>query len=128
MGSLMAGWDSPTLDPQSALIERNRSLTKEEINAFWTAKKETELEHLKAISKLSQTIQAHAFNDSDHPQNVDKNSLEQLMNKSCWWTKSRWAFLNEPPLMEGSSNNYVSQFDVAKLGSSKTNTTNGVRA
>ena len=28
--------------------------------------------------------QAHAFNDSDHPQNVDKNSLEQLMNKSCW--------------------------------------------
>ncbi|XP_014500734.1 uncharacterized protein LOC106761680 [Vigna radiata var. radiata] len=127
MGSLMAGWDSPTLDPEAATIERNRSLTKEEINAFWTAKKETELEHLRAISKLSQTIQAHS-QKSLGMINVDENSLEQLMNKNCWWTKSRWAFLNEPPLMEASSNNYVSQFHVAKLGSSKTNTTNGIRA
>ncbi|WVZ19771.1 hypothetical protein V8G54_007093 [Vigna mungo] len=127
MGSLMAGWDSPTLDPESATIERNRSLTKEEINAFWNAKKETELEHLRAISKLSQTIQAHS-QKSLGMISVDENSLEQLMNKNCWWTKSRWAFLNEPPLMEASSNKYVSQFDVAKLGSSKTNTTNGIRA
>ncbi|BAT77757.1 hypothetical protein LR48_Vigan09g025300 [Vigna angularis] len=126
MGSLMAGWDSPTLDPESATIERNRSLTKEEINAFWTAKKETELEHLRAISKLSQTIQPHS-QKSLGMINVDENSLEQLMNKNCWWTKSRWAFLNEPPLMEASSNNYVSQFDVAKLGSSKTNSRNGIR-
>ncbi|MCF6814731.1 hypothetical protein L3H39_10975, partial [Corynebacterium sp. MC-16] len=56
MGSLMAGWDSLILDPESATIERNRSLTKEEINAFWKTKKETELEHLRALSKLSETI------------------------------------------------------------------------
>jgi len=40
----------------AATIERNRSLTKEEINAFWKTKKEAELEHLKALSKLSETI------------------------------------------------------------------------
>ena len=37
--------------------ERNWSLTKEEINAYWRVKKETELEHLRAMSKLSETIQ-----------------------------------------------------------------------
>ncbi|XP_068483882.1 uncharacterized protein [Phaseolus vulgaris] len=141
MGSLMAGWDSPTLDPESATIKRNRSLTNEEINAYWTAKKETELEHLRAISKFSQTTQSHAFKDSENSQkslgssikeslgmNVDTSSLEQLMNKSCWWTKSSWAFLNEAPVMEASSNKYLSQFEVANLGSSKINTRSGIRA
>ncbi|KAK7352323.1 hypothetical protein VNO80_17743 [Phaseolus coccineus] len=140
MGSLMAGWDSPTLDPESATIKRNRSLTNEEINAYWTAKKETELEHLRAISKFSETIQSHTFKDSEDSQkslgsikeslgmNVDKSRLEQLMNKSCWWTKSSWAFLNEAPVMEASSNKYLSQFEVANLGSSKINTKSGIRA
>ncbi|CAJ1973297.1 unnamed protein product [Sphenostylis stenocarpa] len=140
MGSLMAGWDSPTLDPQSATIERNRSLTNDEINAYWRAKKETELEHLRAISKLSDTVKAHTFKDAENSHksltdikvslgmNVDKKSLEQLMNKNCWWTKSNWAFLNEPPVIEASSNNYVSQFHVANLGSSKFNSPNKISA
>lgn len=41
----------------SASLERNRSLTNEEINAFWRSKKETEDDHLRAISNLSKTIQ-----------------------------------------------------------------------
>lgn len=74
MGSLMAGWDSPVSASKSgcqlnvfrgvfiyaqsnfwlfeilpATIQRNRSLTKEEIEAYWKSKKKTEEDHLKAI-------------------------------------------------------------------------------
>ncbi|RDX75820.1 hypothetical protein CR513_44267, partial [Mucuna pruriens] len=144
MGSLMAGWDSHTLDPESAIIERNRSLTKEEINAYWKTKKETELEHLRAISKLSQTIQARKQEETEKSNksstvalarikeslgmDVDEKSLEQLIKKNCWWTKSSWAFLNEPPVMEAASNKYASQFHVANLGSSKFNPGDGISA
>ncbi|KAK7409965.1 hypothetical protein VNO78_00401 [Psophocarpus tetragonolobus] len=126
----MAGWDSLTLDPESATIERNRLLTKEEINAYWRANKETELEHFKAVSKLSETIKARRQEDSENSQklgtvalgmDVDEKSLEELIKKNCWWTKSSWAFLNEPPVMEPASNKYASQFHVANLGSSKPN-------
>ncbi|XP_020219906.1 uncharacterized protein LOC109802903 [Cajanus cajan] len=146
MGSLMAGWDSQTLDPESATIERNRSLTKEEINAYWRTKKETELEHLRAISKLSETIQARKCEDSENciksnsvalarikeslgmDVDVDQKSLEQLIKKNGWWTKSSWAFLNEPPVIEVASNKYASQFHVANLGSSKFNPGRGISA
>ena len=43
----------------SATLKRNRSLTKEEIDAYWRSKKEKEEEHLRAISNLSQTIQVN---------------------------------------------------------------------
>ncbi|PNX74823.1 hypothetical protein L195_g030750 [Trifolium pratense] len=127
MGSLMAGWDSHT--PTS--LQRNRSLTNEEIDAFWKSKKDTEEEHFKAISNLSKTIQPGKYEDTvplacgmkkesigmDH---VDKN-MKQLINKNGWWTKSNWAFLNEPPVMEAPTNKYASQFHIANLGSTKTN-------
>ncbi|KAH1244328.1 hypothetical protein GmHk_06G014983 [Glycine max] len=137
MGSLMAGWDSLTLDPESATIERNRSLTKEEINAFWKTKKEAELEHLKALSKLSETIRARKceYSENSHRSSTatvalgmdgDKKSLENLIKKNCWWTKSSWAFLNEPPVIEAASNKYASQFQVANLGSTKFNPGDGI--
>ncbi|KAE9609412.1 hypothetical protein Lal_00020251 [Lupinus albus] len=136
MGSLMAGWDSSTLDPKSATLERNRSLTKEEINAFWRTKKEIEEEHLRAVSKLSETIQVNRYMEFENfhksstvplasikeSLDMDVNtSLEQLIKKNGWWTKSSWAFLNEPPIVEAASNKYASQFHVANLGSSKFN-------
>ncbi|KAK6939476.1 hypothetical protein RJ641_029007, partial [Dillenia turbinata] len=49
MGSLMAGWDSPVLDPKLVKFQRNWSLTKGEIKAYWKSKKETEEEHLRDI-------------------------------------------------------------------------------
>ncbi|KHN45861.1 hypothetical protein glysoja_023084 [Glycine soja] len=144
MGSLMAGWDSLILDPESATIERNRSLTKEEINAYWRVKKETELEHLRAMSKLSETIQARKFEDSENSHksstvtlasikeslgmDVDQKSLEQLIKKNGWWTKSSWAFLNGLPVIEAASNKYASQFHVANLGSTKLNPGDGINA
>ncbi|RZB70491.1 hypothetical protein D0Y65_035458 [Glycine soja] len=128
----------------AATIERNRSLTKEEINAYWRVKKETELEHLRAMSKLSETIQARKFEDSENSHksstvtlasikeslgmDVDQKSLEHLIKKNAWWTKSSWAFLNEPPVIEASSNKYASQFHVANLGSMKLNPGDGINA
>ncbi|XP_058780737.1 uncharacterized protein LOC131654825 [Vicia villosa] len=118
MGSLMAGWDSNS-SPSS--LERNRSLTNEEIDAFWKSKKDTEEEHIKAISNLSKTIQPGKYEDSvplalrmKETLGKDVNiNLEHLITKNGWWTKSNWAFLNEPPVMETSTNKYASQFHVA---------------
>lgn len=41
----------------SATLKRNRSLTKDEIDAYWKSKKKIEEEHLRAISNVSETIQ-----------------------------------------------------------------------
>lgn len=126
----------------SASIERNRSLTKEDIDTFWKSKKEIEDEHLKAITSLSKTIQPGKYEDSDNLHKsktvpfvrikeslgVGDTSLEHLMKKNAWWTKSNWAFLNEPPVIESATNKYASQFHVAKGGSSKINPGDGISA
>ncbi|XP_028791260.1 uncharacterized protein LOC114758141 [Neltuma alba] len=141
MGSLMAGWDSPTLDPKSAKLERNRSLTKEEIDAFWKSRKQIEEEHLKAIASISENNKTSKYKESEKLSSVELarmkefmggdagNSLERLIKKNGWWTKSNWAFLNEPPVMETSSNKYASQFHVATSASSnKMNPGDGISA
>lgn len=46
----------------------------------------------------------------------------------CRWTKSNWAFLNEPPVMEAPTSKYASQYHVANLASSKLNTGHGISA
>lgn len=130
----MAGWGSSSIDPKSAILKRNRSLTKDEIDAYWKSKKKIEEEHLTAISNLSETIQpdpekkfqksmtmpvAHVRDPFN--MNVLDTNLEQLINKNGWWTKSNWAFLNEPPMMEAASNKYAAQFHVASLESTKLN-------
>ncbi|KAG5109826.1 hypothetical protein JHK82_039049 [Glycine max] len=134
MGSLMAGWDSTHIDPQSATLKRNRSLTKDEIDAYWKSKKKIEEEHLRAISNLSETIQASKSTEPEKKlqksmtmpvtrardylnMGID-TSLEHLIKKNGWWTKSSWAFLNEPPVTEAVSNKYKSQFHVTSMGSS----------
>ncbi|KAJ0966372.1 hypothetical protein J5N97_027510 [Dioscorea zingiberensis] len=90
MGSLMAGWASPSLDPEKERLERNKSLTKVEIEAFLKSyKKNKGDDHEKEINSNSQSSQ-------------DCNTLLEHENKetSDWWTKSNWAFLNEPCLKE----------------------------
>ncbi|XP_061353354.1 uncharacterized protein LOC133298132 [Gastrolobium bilobum] len=137
MGSLMAGWHSSLLDPKSATLKRNRSLTKDEIDAYWRSKKEIEEEHLKAISNLSETTQVTKYKEPEKkfqksitmPMAKVDTSLEHLIKKNGWWTKSSWAFLNEPPVTEAASNKYASQFNVANnSGSSKLNPGDGISA
>ncbi|KAJ4701962.1 putative DNA polymerase epsilon catalytic subunit A [Melia azedarach] len=132
MGSLMAGWDSPTSDPKFVKYKRNQSLTKEEIEAYWRGKKKIEEEHLKAISSPQNRQESSEINlqrSSSLPMantitkesfmNMDKDAdLEHFIKKNGWWTRSNWAFLNEPPVLEGNSKSYASQFHIANLAAS----------
>ncbi|KAM6544300.1 hypothetical protein CsatB_008747 [Cannabis sativa] len=113
---------------------RNRSLTKEDIEAFWRTKNKTVEEHLKDLSEAKQHRQKiDKFEKDDysgkksqvkssslslHSLKVDvdsETSIENHIKKNGWWTRSNWAFLNEPLASEaeGPPNTYVSQFHVA---------------
>ncbi|TYJ34991.1 hypothetical protein E1A91_A05G205800v1 [Gossypium mustelinum] len=142
MGSLMAGWDSPVSASKSATIQRNRSLTKEEIEAYWKYKKKTEEDHLKAIYSPSDSS-----NQLDYGRSIMRSSsmplphteqgflhmdaetsLEDIVKKNGWWTRSNWAFLNEPSVLDGPTNSYTSQFHIANLAASKLNKDRGISA
>ncbi|KAL2892743.1 Trans-4-hydroxy-L-proline dehydratase [Bienertia sinuspersici] len=139
MGSLMAGWDSPVHDPKFASKERNKSLTKEEIVEFWKLRKKTEEEHLKAISpdvkeRLTEEFTPAELKRSNSlPIVGNKNAKLKLGNetevdlealRNCWWTRSNWAFLNEPPVIEGEvpKYKYAAQYHIACLASPKPDT------
>ncbi|MBA0659102.1 hypothetical protein Goklo_011262 [Gossypium klotzschianum] len=155
MGSLMAGWDSPVSASKSgcqlnvfrATIQRNRSLTKEEIEAYWKSKKKTEEDHLKAIYSPSdssnqleipsqgygRSIMRSSSMPSPHTEqgflHIDaETSLEDIVKKNGWWTRSNWAFLNEPSVLDGPTNSYTSQFHIANLAASKLNKDRGISA
>lgn len=128
MGSLMAGWDSPVSDPQAMKYRKNKSLTKEEIEAYWRSKKQIEEEHQRYISMLSPQSQNQAniaFEEAVKAEEERLNSsdlssdesLDQLIKKNGWWISSNWAHLNEPPVKvpEGAASKYVSQFHVANI-------------
>ncbi|KAK8475040.1 hypothetical protein V6N13_012362 [Hibiscus sabdariffa] len=125
MGSLMAGWDSPVSesDPKSVIRERNRSLTKEEVEAYWKSQKQTEEEHAEDTFGPSDTKQG--FSDMGAETN-----LENVMKKNGWWRRSNWAFLNEPPVLDRPTNSYSysykPQFHVANLAASKLNKQSGI--
>ncbi|KAL3734170.1 hypothetical protein ACJRO7_023506 [Eucalyptus globulus] len=124
MGSLMAGWDSPVLDPKHVAYQRNRSFTKEEIEAYWRSKKEKAEEELRRAP--SDSTQEMVFEERARKYERSKSlpaeaemAWERIINNKGWWTWSNWAFLNEPPISEGSANSYVSQFHIANLHKSK---------
>ncbi|KAF9686809.1 hypothetical protein SADUNF_Sadunf02G0028400 [Salix dunnii] len=127
MGSLMSGWDSPISDPESVKYQRNSSLTKGEIDAYWKSKKKTEEDHLKASNQDSiyeddgvEFQRSTSTPDTEEFMETEP-SLEQLIKKNGWWASSNWAFLNEPPAPERPFNNYTPQFHVASLAGSHSN-------
>ncbi|GMH04176.1 hypothetical protein Nepgr_006015 [Nepenthes gracilis] len=142
MGSLMAGWSSPVHDPKAAKYMRNKSLTNEKIDAYWKSKKKTVDEHLQAISTTTATtIEASIIEESANIRHRRSRSLpivntvedhlereaadtdfEKLLKKICWWTKSKWAFLNEPPVLTAEGNKCASQHHVAGLAPTNADT------
>ncbi|KAG6785767.1 hypothetical protein NC652_005376 [Populus alba x Populus x berolinensis] len=134
MGSLMSGWDSPVPDRESVKYRRNRSQTRGDIDAYWKSKKKTEEDHLKVFSTPSNSNQDGMHEDgvkfqrpsspADTEEFMDSEiepSLAQLIKKNGWWASSIWAFLNETPELERSSNSYSPQFHIASLATSKSN-------
>ncbi|CAN6286313.1 unnamed protein product [Urochloa humidicola] len=140
MGSLMAGWDSPVLgDDKKVHARRNRSLTKEEVEAFWKQRRRSEdggeltsplaspatespfgsLEKAARSPRgrggaSSPRVRVDGFLSGDGDDGAAADSPSKSRD---WWTRSNWAFLNEPPLEEpsGKAQSYTPQFDVARI-------------
>ncbi|XP_074579194.1 uncharacterized protein LOC141835719 [Curcuma longa] len=101
MGSLMAGWSSPFRDPEHAKFQRNKSLTREEIDAYWRSTSKNEEEQLTGdVSSLR--VQRKG----------ESSSWDIVVDTNRWWTRSASAFLNEAPVMamEGPSCKYAAQW------------------
>ena len=134
----MSGWDSLVRDPKAVKFQRNRSLTKEEIDTYWRSKKKKEEQHPPNLSH-GDDDQAKANTGEQSDKNYNRSSsfpppsirkgnlvdtldphchqerMEKLLKKNGWWISSNWAFLNEPPviLTEAPTYKYASQFHVA---------------
>ncbi|XP_030527233.1 uncharacterized protein LOC115738676 isoform X1 [Rhodamnia argentea] len=122
MGSLMAGWDSPVLDPKHVAYQRNRSFTKEEVEAYRRSKEEKAGEELRKAPSFGaretvfeERARKHERSNSLPAELEADTAWARLISNKGWWTRSNWAFLNEPPVFEGSTNSYSSQFHVANL-------------
>ncbi|PWA38895.1 hypothetical protein CTI12_AA576980 [Artemisia annua] len=132
MGSLMGGWDSHVHDHKSIHLERNKSMTRDAIETYWRSKKSIDEVHdaLKPCHTFSkgdqkfETEKIYTRSNSlpitkessilEAPENDDKNR-EEFFKKRGWWINSRWAFLNEPPVIASETpSRYASQFHVAK--------------
>ncbi|PSS31329.1 Tat-binding like [Actinidia chinensis var. chinensis] len=141
MGSLMAGWGSTVHDSTTLKLQRNKSLTKEEIEAYWRSKKKAEEEHLRAISDILITKSSQESMVKEPETKIQRSnsmplsktkelemetetSLEKLILKNGWWTRSNSAFLNEPPVIGsegGPAYKYASQFHVAGIATPDSN-------
>ncbi|RAL40468.1 unnamed protein product [Cuscuta campestris] len=117
MGSLMAGWDSPlSSDPKAVMFQRNKSLTKEEVDGYWRLKKKKQEED----EKKEQCPRSSSAGSAQMKEDIlldtgtvsETSSLEKLIHTHGWWVSSNWAHLNEPPPEEGDYK-YISQFHVA---------------
>jgi hypothetical protein len=136
MGSLMAGWDSPVLgDDTKARRMRSRSLTKEEVEAFWRQQGKPAPEEgvTSPLASPRPTMEKSPLGSSKqrsmspvargHEEIAEGDAAADDAGASPgkirdWWTRSNWAFLNEPPLEEapGTAHSYTPQFHVAAGG------------
>ncbi|XAR64133.1 hypothetical protein NMG60_11024361 [Bertholletia excelsa] len=112
MGSLMAGWDCPVPDPKTVKLERNKSVTREEIEAFWKSRKKTEeledrekdpaavpvVSSMESCQEVARESERNFQTKKGVLEMETQTSLENLMNKIKWWTSSSSAFLNQPPV------------------------------
>ena len=104
---------------------RNRSLTKEEVEAFWKQRRRSEeaespfgsLESpgggsTKAAGASSPKVRVDGF--------LPGGGADSPSKSRDWWTRSNWAFLNEPPQEEpsGRAQSYTPQFHVARIATS----------
>ncbi|KAF7045351.1 hypothetical protein CFC21_054463 [Triticum aestivum] len=130
MGSLMAGWDSPVLgDGTKARVTRNRSLTKEEVEAFWRQRGKPAPEDggdvTSPLGSPGRPMEKSPLGSSQRSRSPASSPVSGVHEETIgaadagksrdWWTRSNWAFLNEPPQEErpGTAHTYTPQFHVA---------------
>ncbi|XP_055803146.1 uncharacterized protein LOC129872252 [Solanum dulcamara] len=109
------------------------SLTKQEIAKYWKQKRKTEEEHfldaIKAAARIrARNLSAEEYNhflyslkvDDDNMENemvpkniseINENMKEKRVGIKDWWTKSKYAYLNQPALksMERHGSTYIPQ-------------------
>ncbi|KAG6543339.1 hypothetical protein Mapa_015253 [Marchantia paleacea] len=129
MGSLMPGWQTNRPDVKQALKRSKSSLTKDDIDKFWRIKQNSIRKHLQqaqrdAILARSITIPEDVTSESgltctDSTTSTSFAStptstapINSPEGKMDWWTRSHWAFLNEPPVSEHRQNRYTAQYDI----------------
>lgn len=116
----MGGWDSPVLgDDTKARVMRNRSLTKEEVEAFWRQCGKPLGSPGRPMEKSplgsSQTQRSRSPASSPVAGGLEEIGAADAAKSRDWWTRSNWAFLNEPPqeVRPGTAHSYTPQFHVA---------------
>lgn len=134
----MAGWDSPVLgDDTKARVMRNRSLTKEEVEAFWRQRGKPAREDgggetlavdvTSLFASPGRPMEKSPLGSSQRSRSpasspvaagheeIDAADAADAGKSRDWWTRSNWAFLNEPPHEErpGTAHSYTPQFHVA---------------
>ncbi|BBN05091.1 hypothetical protein MPTK1_3g10210 [Marchantia polymorpha subsp. ruderalis] len=127
MGSLMAGWQTNRCDAEAALKRTTSSMTKAEVERFWRSKRNAIKRHLRFIEaqqdaeELDQrsSNSSGSYTDSTSTPSTPTasslpNDLSSNTGRQAWWTRSSWAFLNEPPAQENKKNRYTPQFDVVE--------------
>lgn len=109
------------------------SLTKQEIAKYWKQKRKTEEEHFLDAIKAAARIRARNLSAEDYrhfvyslkvdeddmesemvPKNISEiseNMKEKRVGIKDWWTKSKYAYLNQPALksMERHGSTYIPQ-------------------
>ncbi|XP_059624646.1 uncharacterized protein LOC132267507 [Cornus florida] len=86
------------------------SVTNQEIAKFWRQKRMDEEDHLLAAIKAAARIKARkltedeynrfeeSLEDDDDDYNSSKNDEKLRVGIKDWWTKSRYAYLNQPAI------------------------------
>ncbi|KAG6543340.1 hypothetical protein Mapa_015254 [Marchantia paleacea] len=135
MGSLMAGWQSQPPDTKEEVKRVKSTVTKGNIENFWRTKEVSVRSHLQQARKdaylrrsISIAEDAESENgqgltssesgesDADFPPTTPTSVIPKDLSID-WWTKSRWAFLNEPPTIGKKQNGYMSQFHLDGMSS-----------
>ncbi|KAJ3680476.1 hypothetical protein LUZ60_016754 [Juncus effusus] len=95
------------MSPKSKAVEVT-SVTRDEINSFWRMKKMIEEEHLMAAQKAAARLRAKSLKEEDYRRfeqllkeilddqdDLEKEEVQAGIIKD-WWTKSKYAYLNQP--------------------------------
>ncbi|CAL9160829.1 unnamed protein product [Musa hybrid cultivar] len=105
----------PSATPEARKPAVVRSVTRDEIDKYWMTRRMIEEDHLLAAEKAAARIRAKALKEEDYRR--FEESLKEMLNSAeenedgkegdeeelqigikDWWTKSKFAYLNQPAI------------------------------